>query len=152
MKIRLDWSQCFMAAMAGVMRRLRALRRRIPDVEGRPEVDLWGNDIESAGAELAFSLASGCVWYGPGTDGKPDADVGPYQVRHTKYPDGCLMVKKHDRDDQTFFLVTGSLPEYRVVGSVVGSAARREEWWRTVRGRSAWFVPQDALTPFEEHA
>ena len=150
--VELDWSEALHAAQGGVMRRLRALRRGISNHVGAPPHGLWNADIEAACAELAFAKATNQYWTGPGTMGKPRADVGFWEVRHTAYRSGRLIVKDHDNDESLFVLVRGSCPRFTIVGYKRGGDAKNEKWREEHQGRSGFFVPNDELVDFEVSA
>lgn len=148
--ITLSKSEMFHAAQAGMMRRLSAINAGRDDRYGRPAHDLWGMDVEAAGAELAFAKSAGLYWQPVASNpAELPGDVGRYQVRHTHRPNGRLIVHPADPNEAVFVLVIGRLPEYRVVGGLTGRQCKREEWWVRGDGRPAFFVPQEALVPVE---
>lgn len=138
------------AAHVGTMRRLLAIRRQRRDHYGRPAFDLWGMDIEAAGAELAVAKLTGCFWNALADDpASLPGDVGRFQVRYTHRPAGCLIVHRADPDLAPFVLVTGRLPSYTVRGQILGREAKQQRFWREGDGRPAYFVPAEALRPLE---
>lgn len=151
MKVTLTWAEAHLAVTEGSTRRLRALQRGMADrhgVAGR-ERDDWGLNIEGAAAEYAAAKALNVCWSfapGPGYEG----DIGHgFEVRSTPHPDGRLIVHETDPSDRPFLLVTGALPDFDVVGWIMGGDAKRQEWWNDRAPRAAFFVPQAALAPVE---
>jgi hypothetical protein len=148
MIVRLSPWELEIAAAAGVRRRVGALSRGLTDRYGAVDGDSWGQDIEGAAAEMAVAKLLG-RYYVPAlhvqTDG--EGDVAQYQVRSTSHENGCLLVKTGDADEDVFILVTGRAPTLNVRGWMKAGDGKRAEWWREVRGRTAFFVPQSALRP-----
>ncbi len=107
-------------------------------------MNYWGADIEGVGAEMAVAKALDRFW---SPNNRPDkADIGErLGVRYTAYPNGHLILHPNDEDGHIFVLVVGAMPEYEVVGHVLGQDGKREEWWREGE-RPAFFVPQGNLT------
>ena len=152
MNVTLDTEEMEFAALAGAMRRARALSVGLNDRYGAVDVDPWSIDIEGVAAELAVAKALG-RYYVPALRVQTEGgDVGSYQVRHTHHQNGCLLIKDGDRDEDYFILVIGHAPSLRVVGWLRAMHGRRPEWRREVRGRSAFFVPQEALSPIRGSA
>lgn len=150
-KVLLSNSELFQGASAGIMRRLLAMRCNRKDRYGQPPADLWGNDIESACAELAVAKATGSYWQAVAADpSKLPGDVGPLQVRWTPRTDGCLILHEPDPDDARFYLVTGRAPALTIVGWIWCGDGKRKQWWSRGDGRPAFFVPQKALKPLSD--
>lgn len=151
MQVELTIPECRMAAYVGLNRRLDAMALNRHEMYGRVHNGLyWETDIEAAAAELAFAKALR-AFYAPAVSPRVDraeGDVGGAQVRHTKRPNGSLIVHDRDIDHQEFFLVVGAMPSFRVVGSMLAREAKDKRFWRTDVPRPAFFVPQTALTPF----
>lgn len=148
--VLLTWPEAQQAALVGVQRRLRALEHGRRHRHGYDGADNWTKHIEAAGAELALAKHLDRFWadsWAPDYDG----DVGPEQVRHTARADNRLIVHRADPDNVRFWLVTGELPSYRVVGHIAGRDAKRDEYWTDPNtGRPAFFVPHAALLAPEE--
>jgi hypothetical protein len=146
-KVKLTGYEMLIAAQAGVMRQVEAIRRERADNHGFAG-DGWGVHIEGAGAELAVAKATGLFW--EAVVKNPDAlpgDVGEVQVRSTTRPDGRLIVHREDPDDTLFIFVTGKLPEYTIRGAIPSTAAKDEKFWADpAKGRPAFFVPHGALS------
>lgn len=147
MIVRLDKSEALTAAIGGSQRHLRqAFDQRKNTFDGTR--DLWSMDIEAAAAELAFAKATNQYW-APTSRPDWDGDVGTWQVRHTQRTQGHLIVYNGDRDTDRFVLVTGKIPEFHVIGWLLGAAAKKPGWWAPRMGRPCFMVPQGALTTFD---
>ena len=150
--VTLTWTEQFFAAQAGAMRRISAMARRRPEPRGHPPLDLWGLDVESAGAEAAVAKLLGKYWESVHPNpGLLCGDVGNIQVRSTTRPDGRLIIRQQDKRDAPFVLVRGSMPAYDVVGWIIGADAMRDEYRNPGDGRPgvAFFVPAEKLKPIE---
>jgi hypothetical protein len=146
-KVHLEWYEVQQAAIVGVMRRIASYRaeRKNTYVYTSTENN-WDRDIESACAEMAF--AKGNNWYWPGSVDKfKEPDVAGFQVRHTKFQNGCLVVRTKDNPEEPFVLVTGIHPDYRIAGWMYGHAARCDKW---KKDDYSWFVPQPMLMPITD--
>ena len=110
----------------------------------------WDYDIEGAGAEEALAKHLRMYW-GGGVNTFKDADIGEsIQVRWTNKENGRLIIRQNDDDDHWFFLITGTMPTYNIIGHIQGQMGKQSEWLRDYNQRpEAWFVPQEALTGME---
>ena len=148
--VTLSWQEQLFAGQAGLMRRLSALSRQRCEPYGPPTVDLWGNDIESCGAEAAVAKLLDRYWLA--VVARPQelpGDVGDVQVRSTQRADGRLIVYERDPDDARFVLVRGRFPTYDVVGWLRGRDAKRRHFYRVDVKHPAFFVPADALASMQ---
>lgn len=76
---------------------------------------------------------------------KEKADVGSkFEVKHTKWKDGCLILSDGDRAQDIAILVTGSLPKYFICGWIPVSVARRPSHKRS---DGKWWIGQQDLHP-----
>jgi hypothetical protein len=133
------------AATVGVTRRLAAVKRQRQHTNGTPTIDMWGMDIEGAGAELVVAKWLGRYWNALANDPNTlEGDVGRYQVRHTKRLDGSLILHDKDNSEALFVLVVGQYPTYEIRGWISGKDGKQSQHWRTGE-RPAYFVPQSAL-------
>jgi hypothetical protein len=108
-------------------------------------------DVQGACGEIAVAKAIGKYWAPSVNTFHTEPDIAPdIEVRHTDRVDGSLIVRPNDDPDRWYFLVTGTAPEFQIVGYIKGSAARQPAW-ESDPGvhRPAWFVPQTALTPLQ---
>lgn len=137
-------------AYAGVDRRVSAIEKGRRGAHGFNRDDFWQLDVEGMLAEAAVARALG-VFFSPVT-GHLDTALGDVipgvQVRSTKYKSGSLLVHDSDADDDRFLLVTGSSGTYHLAGWIMGSKGKLKKFIKEYKGRSAYWVPQSALTPF----
>ena len=76
---------------------------------------------------------------------KTKADVGHnIEVKHTKWKDGSLILRDHDRKEDIAILVTGSMPRYFLCGWIPIAVARRPS---QKRNDGAWWIGQQDLHP-----
>src|SRR5262249_41198338 len=111
---------------------------------GAPTNDFWGVDILAALSEMAAAKALGIYW-ADAPEPDVDGDVGPYFVRHTERPDGCLILHPADHDDRVYILVVGSPPSFRVVGWLWGREGKLQSYWRSDLARPCFMAPQEQL-------
>lgn len=148
-KVKLNTDELSMATLVGIRRRIESLHAGRKNNHGYSGDDAWFIDIEGACAELALAKFLGLFWDGSvNTFKRPD--VGSIQVRHTKYRDGCLIVRNPDADDEIHVLVRGEAPNYEIVGWISGKDARKRGKLRAPSGRPpAYFVDQENLEQFK---
>ncbi len=147
--VTLTWYEARLAAGVGLERQVAAMRDGRPDKHGFSGSG-WEVHLHGAGAEMAFAKASGKYW-----DGSVDVfrvpDVGDIHVR-SRSGDGPredLIIRSEDDPDAPYVLVVGRMPQYVVVGWLMGRDARRQEWVKDYGGRPpAWFVPRAEMLSF----
>ena len=146
MKIKLTDYEIRMVVNVGIERRIQSIDMGLKHKYGYDGDSSWDINIEGAAAEQALAKALDCYWDGSvGTFKKPDIGTN-IQVRMTKLSNGSLIVRESDCIDDYYFLVIGKIPNYEIVGYILGQDARQDEFWQTPNGRSgAWFVPQSKL-------
>lgn len=138
------------AAMVGALRQIESIRLRLRDQFGADPDNAWSIHIEGAAGEMAAAKALGRYWTMPVNTFKDGGDVGPLQIRTRPRHYNELIVRPGDRDTDTFILVTGRAPQFRVHGYITGGQAKRRCWLHDYGGRPpAYFVPQSALHPLE---
>ncbi len=75
-----------------------------------------------------------------------EGDIGPgLQVRGTKYNTGSLLVHDSDADLDAFILVTGIYGVYDIRGWILAKSAKQQRFWKTYKGRGAYWIPQHEL-------
>lgn len=138
------------AAHVGCMRHLAALKAGLKDKHGA-EGGGWQLHIDGALGELAVAKATKMYW-SAGINTFSASDLGEnVQVRTRSRHDYELIVRDNDSESDTFVLVTGIAPSYKVRGWINGSAAKRNEWLCAHGGReAAYFVPIDSLRDMSE--
>jgi hypothetical protein len=135
------------AAAIGARRAARALAGQWGgSVVGETVFERYGKRIEAACAELAVALFLGVPW---DAEIEGPRDVGPVQVRCTRYASGALILTPHDlrcHADAPFALATGVAPTFQVRGFLVGRDAAAFPSQEPKRPSDHW-VPQPALRP-----
>lgn len=151
MNVVLSSTELRYAATSGIERRIQALARRRQGAHGFNREEVWDIDIEGLAAEMVVAKALG-LYYIP-VVGQLDTDLGDVapgvQVRSSKHPNAHLLLHKTDHDDDRFILVVGSSGSYRIAGWCYGHEGKQEGHWRAFQGRTAFWVPQAKLRPFE---
>ena len=148
MIVELSWWEFIQGATAGIYRRVLALQNKRGDRYGAPALTYWETDIESACAEMALAKALGLYWQSVVTHPEVlEGDVGSWQVRWTKRPDGRLILHEADRNDQRYTLIVGQSPVFDIVGWILGKDGKQPQYWFEGDGRPAFFVPRSALHP-----
>ena len=155
-KVVLSYNAAQFAATIGVKRRVQSLQfSKGPEYHKRPHnpARMWKNDIEGAGAELAFDKFLGVEW-NAGINTFKQPDVLEYQVRSTTIPNYSLVVRQKDSDYDKYVLVIGYSmymwdfhpPTYYIVGWIPGKDAKRSEWSYSPRENFHYYlVPQEDL-------
>lgn len=107
--------------------------------------------VEGCRGELVVAKALNVYWSGAGTDYANESDVGRLQVRVTKHRTGRLIHRPvEEHHDDPWVLVVGEGDTYHLAGWLYGHECRQERWLTAPAGRPpAYFVPQDALRPFQ---
>ena len=108
-------------------------------------------DAEAIGAEMVVARFLGYKDFKATVNSfknAPDvaANVG-IEVKHTAWHDGHLIVKPSDRDSDIAVLVTGSSPNYTLVGWLSVAVAKTKRF-KSDRD-SSWWVSQINLQPME---
>ena len=122
------------------------VRNRTP-VNGQCVYKAAADDVVGAMAEAAVAKALGVYWLGEWLNHKA-LDVGDYQVRHTKHPNGRLLLQPGDADEQYFVLVTGLPPAFTIRGAIDACQGKTTEFWDTSMERPCYAVPQHKLKEF----
>lgn len=114
-------------------------------------------EVIGACGECAVDQLIGRPWGSVNTfHGTPD--VGPCEVRATKYPSGRLILRpweveaKPELNERPFVLVTGSAPDLTIVGWLIGREIQQRGWWDDPKdlGKPCWMAPQDRLHAAEQ--
>ena len=139
------------AAIMGVHRRMTNVFGEVKQYDNNIKYiggSGWSNDIEAAGAELAFAKLIGEEWVGAvNTFHAPD--VGDcWQVRYTDKENGRLIIRQRDESKRhhKFVLITGSMPKYHIHGYILGKDGFDKKYeCNPNNGTPAYFIPQSDL-------
>ena len=144
----LDKSEAFSAAVAGLMRRFKAIERGAQNNSSYKQADPLSTDVHGAIAEALVAKTLGLYW-NPATYDRSRADVGfDIEVRSTPNPNGKLAVRPADKDSRKFYLVVGLYPDIKIVGWIYGKEAKQDKYWRDKDEKNNkiehphWAVPQ----------
>lgn len=145
--IALTKLEALTACVVGVTRRLSSITRGRANHKQSDAGD-FQIDVEGAIAEACFAKHQGQYW-GCGLDTFKGPDVGPWQVRSSRYVEGHCIVRPSDRPgDRIAFLVVPAdrLGAY-LVGWIKTETAKTDRYWRP--DKWSWWVPQDELSAFD---
>jgi hypothetical protein len=139
----MDW-----ASEVGRQRMLRSLiHKRVPNFEERYPGEMWATHILAAGAELAVARFLGVDW--PATvDTFRAADIGSNIEVRLSPRRSDTKVRLDDRASLRIVGVTGTLPEYTIMGWIRAFDAKQPQWKHTASKPHCYFVPHAELTPF----
>lgn len=141
--VTLTYEEIVIASFVGVRRRALALCKGLRPVNNAAD----DADMQIDGAMAEMAVAKLLDKYFP-NDFKTDISHD-IEVRTTRHPNGCLIVRQNDSDAKRYVLVICETPKFHIIGWVWGSDAKRPEYWRAPNGRpGAYFVPQSALKSF----
>lgn len=106
----------------------------------------YDTDIRGAEAEMAVAKAFNVFYVGDVNMFKAP-DVGEFQVRSTTHPEGHLLVRQNDSDDEMYVFVVNHRGRCRIVGGMLGREAKQDKYWRDGTNGQAgcWWVPQGDL-------
>ncbi len=146
MRVFLTPSQMMLALLVGGMRQISNLKKGRADAHGSNGKNDWQLHVEGCLGELALASHLGLFWDGKLHD-LSSGDIGAIEVRTRSEDWHDLIVHKEDADDARFYLLTGRNGVYQIRGFILGSEAKRPEFWKDpAGGRPAYFVPQSKLT------
>jgi hypothetical protein len=147
MQVEITWPELFQAATVGVMRTVTALRRGASGKYGATRDAGWQIDVVGCIGELVVAKKLDMFWSGAVGTFNP-GDVGNYEVRSTTNPRNThMLLHEGDADDALFFLVipTASPLVVDVHGPIHARDGKQERYWKTLNGRSAFWVPRDEV-------
>jgi len=130
----------------------RAVDRKDQQIGNQPS---WQTDEDGIGGEIAASRLLNVY---PSLVLKPDAgwDVmyrgKRIDIKTTRYKSGRLLAKLNARDDEVdvYLLVTGTFPEYDVVGYVLKDSLLSPKNIIDLGHGRGYGLSQDKLTPIEK--
>jgi len=166
--IKLTSREFFLASEAGLMRTEHA-QRKGQTRQYEPEqglIDSYGQDIDAACAEMAAAHVLGFFPLGLTAERLPDLYDGAtgtnLEVRHTRLPQGHLIVRKRDleggvdgpgipRQGVCYVFVTGAFYEYIVHGWALETDVVQERYLHKNNGEpDAWWIPQGDLRSLDD--
>jgi len=149
MIVKLSLNEMRLACTHAAERYVSAIARGAsPKVNVNQPADRASVDFLSCMAEL--SVAKGLNLYWSGSTDIGSNDVGPYEVRATKYQNGHLVISEKDPDDQLVVLVICNPPEFNLVGYMKAKDAKHPKYHITNDRGWCWMVPQGKLERFDE--
>jgi len=144
--VKLTFYEIYMGANVGVARRLASMKRGETNKVQNKDFG-WHTDIESACAEVVVAKYLNIFWDGSINTFKLP-DVGEFQVKHTQYENGSLLLRKEHNPSYSYILVTGTHPDYVIRGYLAGSEGMKDEYLsnpNNTKDGEAFFVPQSKL-------
>ena len=145
----MTWAEAYWASDVGVRRRLAAMKNGREQKAMEESKYKFDYDIQAAASEMVLAKHMNVWWHFLSTDPHNlPGDVGEYQVRHTEYESGRMIIQKNDPDKAKFILLTGSIPVFKIIGWAFGSEAKKQRFWETRHGVPAFFMPQLELRDF----
>ena len=150
MRVQLTYSEIILGAMAGVHRRVEYLKSGLANRYQPSMEQIWGAQIEGALAEQALAKGLNKYFSGKGEFGQSDLDEN-IECRATSWPDGRLILHDADKDEARYYLLVGEVGHYRIIGSIYGWEGKKKEYLDDPNqtGKSAYYVPQSELEPYE---
>jgi hypothetical protein len=148
-EVSLTWAELLQAALVGITRHIASIKKDLQDKHGLKRENAWTVHIEGAAGEMAFAKAMNKYYSSSvNTFKSSDGDVDKLEIRTRADHGYDLIVRKDDKPNRRYVLVTGMAPHFRIIGWLEGSLARRDKWWKTYANRpGAWFVPKNSLKP-----
>jgi len=150
LRVQLTYSEIILGAMAGVHRRVEYLKSGLSNRYQPSMEQIWGAQIEGALAEQALAKGLNKYFSGKGEFGQSDLDED-IECRATSWPDGRLILHDADKDEARYYLLVGEVGHYRIIGSIYGWEGKKKEYLDDPNqtGKSAYYVPQSKLEPYE---
>ena len=149
--ITLTGPEMWLAGMTGLARWIEARVKGRKPVNSQDVYTAIGDDIAGAMAEAAVAKYLGVYWLGEWLNHKCP-DVGGYQVRHTRYPGGKLLLQPEDKDEEEYILVTGTPPKFSIAGTIFAKQGKQDRYWDTTMKRPCFAVPQHDLQTLDKEA
>lgn len=158
-RVRLNELECALARAMGRARRAANRNNNVPDGQ-ISTVDPETMDILAAGAEIAVCRALNIypdLSLANGHAARPVHDgvwgVGTIDVKHTQWQNGGLaaVAGKNGKRTDYYVLVTGSLPEYVLVGWCYAEDLFDESNLRLDWKRPGYYIGAKHLRPFGIH-
>jgi len=149
LQVDLEWYEISRAALVGVSRNVEAMRKGCKN--RLPINDEWNAHILGALGECAFAKGTHRYWNGSVNTFK-GSDIGAnIQVRTRSKHNYDLIVRRDDRDDDIFVLVTGGPNMFMIHGWILCADAKQERYIQNYGFHgAAYFVPQSELRQIDE--
>jgi hypothetical protein len=154
-RVSLTKGEFLAAAQVGLMRQyINTCQQRRDAHHYTAERDPWTTHIRGACGEAAVAKRLNRFWLGAwGLDPKAfPFDVGGYQVRTNKAPDGALRLYEEDDPAHIFILVNGMEPHFVLSGWLYAREGKVPRYFGQERGDRPplWLVPQPQLHAMED--
>ncbi len=157
MLVKLEDYEVRNAISVGTDRHMEARRSGNADIHGARGISFEAGfllHIHAAGGELAAAKVLNRYWHASVNTYHRVPDVGDNLEVRTRLDSICkngadadLIVRDDDPDDRYFVHVIGRLPEYEVVGWILGADAKQQQWRNNHGGHGeAYFVPRSQLS------
>ena len=143
----LSWEKASDAACVGVRRHVSALSKNRQNTSGGDHANHWEQHPFGAMAEYSCALLTGTEWNH--SIGQIDAvDVGSFEVRSTRLPQGRLIIRLNDNKGLPYVLVRGPWFQptgcrFEIVGWINEEAGKVDDHLWTPnngRGTKAYFI------------
>jgi hypothetical protein len=142
-KVTLTESEMLEAAIAGVYRSVEDRAAGRKEAHGQETLG-YDRSILGCFGERAVAKEFNLYWPGKGVFG--ERDVGPFEVRTRSLHSYDLIVRKKNKDEDMYVLVTGKGPDFWIRGWKFGDESKQKKWIRTHANRPpAYFVPVEEL-------
>jgi hypothetical protein len=146
--VRLSWGEITVAAVAGALRNVTAMKNGRRNGYGLGSAAGWNEHCDGALAEAALAKALDRYWDPLWRDiDRSRGDVGDLHVRSVRRRTDHLLMHERDPDAGLFVLVLNELPDFTILGCCYGHEGKRSEHWRSGIDRPCYFVPRTALRP-----
>lgn len=147
--VDLEWFEMSRAALVGVSRNVEAMRKGCQN--RMPINDEWGIHILGACGECAFAKGTNRYWNG-GVNTFRGSDIGSnIQVRTRSQHNYDLIVRRSDKDNDIYVLVTGGPQSFVLHGWILCSDAKRRQYLANYGNHGeAFFVPQSDLNSIDQ--
>ncbi len=151
--VTLEVTEIMTAALAGVMRRTRAIKKNLHATANQPEKWKWQSDIEGALGECAFAKLVGVYWNDEGFNSRLDGDVVGIEIKTRPPTKGelYLIVRPGElHATRKYVLMNGVNGIYRYCGWCFGRECNQEKTWFRTAGEwdtrpPCWWVPVSEL-------
>jgi len=131
-----------------------------PDTRCRRDFPPVVTDVEGALYECAVVRALKIPWTGAWKNEiewqrwrKEGHDVGPIEVRGTRWQTGRLLLHPNDPDHSPFLLIRGHRhPTYQLIGWCFGREGKQKAyWWLGSRGRPCYRVRIQSYAQYKNY-